>query len=86
MAVDLTLRSKEVVVSKVIKKTRAKVFENFEVGDAIQLSVKPKGVGGSRGRTYAVDVKVENITKNEYTYKTFNQLTPLNNFEFEERV
>ena len=80
--VDLTMRSDVVVVSKILKKTRARVFENFEVGDRIQLSVEAASVGGSRGRSYAADICVANLTKGEHTFKTFNTLDPLDNFEF----
>ena len=80
--VDLTMRSDVVVVNKILKKTRARVFENFEVGDRIQLSVEAESVGGSRGRSYAADIRVSNLTKGEHTFKTFNTLDPLYNFEF----
>lgn len=85
MGVDLTMRSDELVVAKIVKRTQAKVFEGFEVGDVIQLSVEAETVGGNRGRSYAVDVRVENISKEQVTYKTFNQLGVLNNFEFARR-
>ena len=79
--VDLTMRSDVVVVSRVLKKTRARVFENFEVGDRIQLSVEAERVGGSRGRSYSVGVQISNLTKGEHTFKTFNTLDLLDNFE-----
>lgn len=81
---DLTMRSQRVRISKIIKKTNAEMFKDIEVGDTIQLSVLPKSVGGSRGRTYAVDVRIDNLTKNEHVYKTFNTLGMLDNFEFTE--
>lgn len=81
---DLTMKSNIVRVSKIVKKTRAKMFEDFQVGDEIRLSVEAETVGGNRGRSYAVDVLIENITQNRRAYKTFNQLSVLNNFEFED--
>jgi hypothetical protein len=82
--VDLTMKSEKVRVSKILKFSKAKMFQGIEVGDLIQLSVKPKHVGGSKGRTYAVDVRIDNLTKNEHVYKTFNTLGMLENFEFKE--
>lgn len=81
---DLTMRSNKVEIIKIVKKTQAEMFKDIEVGDVIQLSVLPKSVGGSRGRTYAVDVRIDNLTKNAYTYKTFNTLGMLDNFEYRE--
>lgn len=82
--VDLTLRSEKVRVTKILKKTQARMFKNIEVGDVIQLSIGAERVGrGSRGSTLAADVRVDNLTKGQHTYKTFNTLGVLDNFEYE---
>lgn len=83
---DMTMRSEVLVVSKIVKKTQARTFKEFEVGDRIRLSVESKRVGSSRGRSYAVDVRVDNLTSGKSVHKTFNQLGVLDNFEFTKEV
>ena len=71
-------------VIEIKKKTKAKVFENVEVGDIIKFSVPLKPVGSNRG-TYASYIKIHNITKDEITSKSFNQLFGgFDCFEFKE--
>lgn len=67
------------------KKTKAKMFQNVEVGDIVIFSVPIKAVGRSRGRSYAVEIRCVNVTKNEDTCLTFNELSRiLRYFEFEQ--
>lgn len=73
------------MVKSVIGRTSAKVFKDFKVGDIVEFSTEIASCGGSRGRSYAVDICVHNRTQDIMTYKTFNQISmPLNCFEWEE--
>lgn len=79
----IVLKSNILVVNKILKRTRAKVFKDLKVGDKIQLSVEVKYAGRRGGGTYATYILVENIETKDCVGKTFNELSPLlDNFEF----
>lgn len=80
---DITLTSEILEVESIKKPTKAKMFCDVEVGDRLLISVPVEHVGISRGRSYAVDIKVENLNNGDVTYKTFNELPRiLRNFKF----
>lgn len=83
---EIVLKSKPLKVVKILKQSKARMFENVEVGDILQISVPVECVGTSRGRSYAVDILVENLSKvQDRTYKTFNELPRLlKNLKLEE--
>ena len=75
----------QVRVTKKVKKTKAAMFSNIEVGDILELSISVDHVGGNRGRTYAPTIYVINAMTSESTTETFNTITKrLNCFELEE--
>lgn len=79
----IILESRILKVSKINKKTKAKMFENLKVGDQIQFSVPIKEAGRNKG-TYATYIKATNLGTGETAYNSFNQLpTLLDIFEFE---
>lgn len=82
----IVMRSSKYEVFNIIKKTNAKIFKDIEVGDILQFSVPLEYAGTGSGGTYAVDIRVENISKpGNIAYKTFNQLPSLlRHFELEE--
>lgn len=77
MEMDIILKSEVMVVSDIKIKTKAKMFCDIKPGDKLQLSVPVEYAGSSRGRSYAIDIKVENLSNGQVTYKTFNQITSL---------
>lgn len=80
---SIILKSDVLTVTKINRKTKAKMFENLKVGDKIEFSVPIKQAGRSRG-TYATYIKAINISTNEETFSSFNQLpSVLDAFEFE---
>lgn len=80
---EIILKSEIVTVSKINKKTKAKMFENLKVGDQIEFSVPLKAAGRNRG-TYATYIMVKNIKTGESTSSSFNQLPIIMSaFEFE---
>lgn len=83
---EIVLKSKPLKVVKILKQSKARMFENVEVGDILQISVPVECVGTSRGRSHAVDILVENLSKvQDRTYKTFNELPRLlKNLKLEE--
>ena len=76
--------SKEIMISKVKKKTNAKVLKDIKSGDILELSIELKPVGSSRGRSYAPCIKIRKVG-GDFTIKTFNEISILYEvFEFEE--
>ena len=73
---DKIVLSKRVRVTEILAKSSAKMVKNCKVGDILTLSVDASPVGGNRG-TYATYLRVENITNDEYTHLSFNQLHTL---------
>ena len=70
----ITMKSEKLKIIEIKKKTTAKMFKDLKVGDVLQFSTEVKDVGrGYRGRTYATDIKVVNITTGDKVNKTFNQ-------------
>jgi len=79
----ISLKSDIITVTKILRKTKAKMFENLKVGDKIEFSVPIKHAGSNRG-TYATYIGVRNVETGEETSSSFNQLpTILHAFEFE---
>jgi len=79
---DITLKSEELKISKIVTKTKAKMFVNLKVGDSIKLSIAVQYAGSNKG-TYASYIRVDNLKNGEVTYKSFNQINMiLNCFEF----
>lgn len=68
------------------KKTRAKMFSDVKVGDAVMFSVPISSVGSNRGRSYAVGIKCVNVRTKDVTTLTFNEIGRiLDCFEFEQK-
>ena len=80
----IVLKSENLKIVKINKVTKAKMFENLEVGDVIRMSIPVKGAGSGGRGTYASNIKIENVATGEYTFKTFNEIDNiLSIFEFE---
>jgi len=69
----ITMSSKEYIVSDILKKTKAQMFEDIEVGDSLMFSVPIDYAGGNRG-TYATYIECCNVSKGNVTHKSFNEL------------
>jgi hypothetical protein len=79
----IILKSDILIVTKINKKTKAKMFENLKVGDKVEFSVPIKHAGSNHG-TYATYIGIRNVETGEETSSSFNQLpTVLRAFEFE---
>jgi len=70
----IVMKSRPIEIVGIKKNTSAKLLKDLEVGDKIQLSVPAISVGSSRGRSYAVDIKVERLNTGQYRYMTFNEM------------
>lgn len=83
---NIKMMSPKYRVLKILKRTNAKMFKDIRVGDIIQFSVPIRRAGGNRGKSYSVDIEVENLSRESNTaYKTFNQLPKLlTSFEIEQ--
>jgi hypothetical protein len=83
----ILLKSNPLKVMKILKPSKARMFENVEIGDILQISVPIESVGSTTtGGSKTVDLEVLNLSKlPERTYKTMNQLPKiLENFILEE--
>lgn len=67
------LTSDILTITKINRKTKAKMFENLKVGDKIRFSVPLKYAGRNRG-TYATYIEIMNMKTYEKTHSSFNQL------------
>ena len=83
---DIILKSKHYKVTKIKKKTTAHMFKDLKVGDTFSMYIEVEKVGlGTRGTTYAPEIKIKNHQTGEVAWKTFNQIGKvLERFEFEE--
>ena len=82
---SIILKSEILEVKKIKKKTRAKMFENLEVGDKIRLSIAVEHAGTlhSSSGTMASYITAENLETGETTRASFNQMPRrLEVFEF----
>jgi len=76
--------SNAVRVINIPDKTKAKFFENVDIGDRLIFSTPLEGPGRRRG-LYASKIRIDNIANDEYVYKTPNELDNiLRRFELEE--
>lgn len=83
---DIYMQSKILEVTKIIKKTKAKLFGTLKVGDKIKLKIQVDKVGSkTNGTTYSPIITIMNIKSNECVYKSFNELGRIFScFEFKE--
>ena len=72
---NIILSSNILTITKINKKSSAKMFKDLIVGDKIKLSIEVEYLGISRGRTYAPYIAIQNINTKEFTLKSFNQIT-----------
>lgn len=80
---EIILKSDILTVTKIKKKSYAKMLKNLVVGDKIQLRVSAKPVGGNKG-TYASYIQVVNVKTEELNEFSFNQISILyDTFELE---
>lgn len=72
----ITLTSDVYVVTEIKRKTRAKVFEDWRVGDRIRFSTQMKAVGGaSGGGIYASMFTVTNLTQGTAVTKSQTEMS-----------
>lgn len=74
-------------VSEIKAKTKAKMFQDIEVGDVITFELTLKNTtGASNGGIYATNVLVKNVTKKQSVWKTQNEISNIIErcFTFEE--
>lgn len=71
---QIPLTSSKYRVTKINRKTKAKMFKNIELGDVLIFTCILERLGTTRGNTYAPHVKIENISKKESVHKSFNEL------------
>ena len=74
---NIILKSNTLVVNRILKKTRAKLFRDLKVGDKLELSVEVKKYAGINRNTYATYIVVENVKTKEVVGKSFNELPRL---------
>lgn len=82
MKIDLT--SPKIRIKSVMKKTQAKVFKEFEVGDVLTFSVNLRNTSNCyRGGNYATTVTTVNETKGLAVTKSQSELLNVINRAFE---
>ena len=80
---DIILKSDILTITKIKKKSYAKMLKDLVIGDKIQLRVSAKPVGRNKG-AYASYIQVVNIKTEEKNEFSFNQITILyDTFEWE---
>ena len=81
---DIILKSEKLIVTNILKKTKAKMFANIKIGDILEISIPMKYAGRNGKIGYASYLTIENKTSGEIAHKSFNQLPMLlENFEFD---
>lgn len=72
-------------VKKILKKSRAKAFDNTLIGDILHFSIKFKPVGSSARGTHAAYVEIVNMRTSEKNLISFNKTYMYDDlFELEE--
>ena len=83
----IVMESKTLRISKILKKSSAKMFSDLKVDDTVKFSVDLKRAGcsiGSKG-TYATYIKAEHLESGNTNHSSFNQMSSIiSRFEFEE--
>ena len=80
----IVMECKTLRVSKILKKSSAKMFSDLKVWDTIKFSVNLERAGGNRG-TYATYIKAEHLESGNTNHSSFNQMSSIiSRFEFEE--
>lgn len=78
----IILKSDILEVTKIKRKTKAKMFENLIAGSKLKFIVPIEYAGRNHG-TYATYITIKNIDTGEKTTSSFNQITRiLDAFEF----
>lgn len=83
---SINLRSRQLTVVKIVKKTKARLFSEFREGTTFRISMELRPTTGASNGLYALCVKVNNITTDESA--TFSQnevLKYLSCFEYGRR-
>ena len=71
----ILLKSQIYTVSKILKKTKAKMFTDLNIGDKIIFSIPIKRAGiGSRGNSYTSYITITNLNTDDTTQESFNQI------------
>ena len=82
----IVMESKTLRVSKILKKSSAKMFSDLKVGDTVKFSVDLKRAGRNGG-SYATYIKAEHLESGNTNHSSFNQMPSIiSRFEFEEVV
>lgn len=68
------MTSSQLVIKEIKKKTKAKVFEHFEVGDVLRFSTRLRNTSGASRGNYASDVTVRNLTRGTSVTKSQSEL------------
>jgi hypothetical protein len=69
----ITLVSQPYKIAAITRKTKAALFKDAVVGDTLRFSLAMTAPGSrTRGGSYAVSVRVENVTQGTHTYVTLN--------------
>ena len=85
IVMNVFLKSDILTVTKILKKTKAQMWQDIKVGDSLFLYIPIKATNkGYKGRIYASYITIENITTGAETLISFNQADRyLKMFEFE---
>lgn len=64
------MTSKPFRITEIVKKTKAKGFDKFEVGDVLEFSMVMRNTSGAENGNYASYVTTVNLTKGTVTSKS----------------
>ena len=82
----IVMESKTLRISKILKKSSAKMFADLKVGDTVKFSVDLKK-SGRNGGPYATYIKAEHLESGNTNHSSFNQMSSIiSRFEFEESI
>lgn len=71
------LSSEPLTVTKIKKRSSAKLLKDVKVGDVLKISLRLDAPGRSRRGAYATYVKVENLTQGTSDVKSLNILSDI---------
>ena len=71
---EIVMKSPIVKITKIIRKTKAKMFTDLKIGSNIRFSLGVHRLGSNRGSSYSDYITVTNLDNGEKVCKSQNEL------------
>lgn len=79
---DIVLRSGNLQVCEIKRKTKTRLFRELKVGDIITIETPIQYTGGASKGNYVLGVKVKNIKTGYFELMTINEVNRMLNHHF----